>query len=431
MDPSRGNGATGDEYSGRASQPCATRVYLAAAPTKDVVVIVNALPLADSSPNVLVVDDTPMNLDMMTDYLESQGLRVALALDGEEALRQAALTRPDIILLDVMMPKMNGFEVCGRLKQIPDLRETPVIFMTALTESEDKIRGFEVGGVDFVTKPIEMNELRARVTAHLRVHTMQRQLAARNEELERYREGLEQLVAARTEELDERNRQLRAEVGERRRLQQALLSATDHEQRHLAQELHDGLGQDLVGLGLLLQGAINEVQAGRLLSVAELDRMSLVARNALKTCHDIAHGLSPLTGSPGGLLEALHALQIRIGGPPGPIVELDVDSDCTLGLGGEACDHLYRIAQEAATNAIKHAGAQRVIIKVGPDGAGTRLEVSDDGCGLRPGPGQHRGLGLHTMLDRAASIGATLQWQASPAGGTTVVCHAPNYCTAK
>lgn len=393
-------------------------------------IVVNAFPPADTPSTVLIVDDSPINLAVMMECLETQGLRVVIAGGGEEALHQAEFMRPDIILLDVIMPKIDGFEVCRRLKRISELRETPVIFLTALTDSEDKIRGFEVGGVDFVTKPIEMYELRARVTAHLRVHTMQRQLAARNAELERYREGLEKLVAARTEELDESNRQLRAEVGERRRLQQAYLSAADHEQQHLAQELHDGLGQDLVGLGMLLQGALKEVKSGRLLAASEVDRMSLVARNALKTCHHIAHGLSPLTSTPGALLEALNALKTRIGGPPGPTVELDIDEDCTRGLAGETCNQLYRIAQEAATNAIKHARANRVTIKLRADGGGTRLEVSDDGCGIKKGPGQHKGLGLHSMLDRAGSIGATLQLLATPGGGTTVVCNAPPFCDA-
>jgi signal transduction histidine kinase len=315
--------------------------------------------------------------------------------------------------------------------------------MTALTDSEDRIRGFEVGGVDFVTKPIEMHELRARVTTHLRVHNMQKQLAARNaqlhadiaerkrieRELERYREGLEKLVAARTTELNERNRKLRAEVSARRRLQRAFLSATDHEQRHLAQELHDGLGQDLVGLSMLLHGAMTEVKAGRLLTVAEMERMSLVVRNALKACHDIAHGLSPLTSTPGGLLEALTALKARIGGPPGPSLELEIDTDCTIALAGESCDHLYRIAQEAATNAFKHARAKRVTIRVRVDHRVLRLEVSDDGCGIKGGRAKRKGLGLHTMHDRAASIGGTVQLLANPSGGTTVVCEVP-VCTA-
>ncbi|HEY3655085.1 MAG TPA: ATP-binding protein [Steroidobacteraceae bacterium] len=214
------------------------------------------------------------------------------------------------------------------------------------------------------------------------------------------------------------------DVSERRRLQRALLAATDHEQRHLAQELHDGLGQDLAGLGMLMHGAMNEAKAGRLVSVEEIERMSLVVRNALRACHDIAHGLSPLTGMPGGLVEALNALKLRLGGPPGPSLELEV-AECTMALPSESCDHLYRIAQEAATNAMKHARAKRVTIRLRADDRGLRLEVADDGCGVKGGRVGRTGLGLHTMHDRAASIGGTLQLLPNPGGGTNVVCQVP------
>jgi hypothetical protein len=143
----------------------------------------NAVQAPRVQSTVLIVDDTPANLAVMIEYLEAQDLRVLIAQDGEEALQRAELTRPDIILLDVMMPGMDGFEVCKRLKRMPVVCDTPVIFMTALTELQERIRAFEVGGVDFVTKPFQIHELRARVTTHLRLHAMQQQLAAQNAEL--------------------------------------------------------------------------------------------------------------------------------------------------------------------------------------------------------------------------------------------------------
>jgi signal transduction histidine kinase len=388
---------------------------------------------------VLIIDDTPANLGVTVECLETQGLRVLIAQDGEEGLRRAELVRPDIILLDVMMPRMDGFEVCRRLKGMPEVRDTPVIFMTARSESREKILGFEVGGVDYVTKPIEINELRARVTTHLRLHAMQMQLAAQNaqlhaeiarrkeatEALEEQREGLEKQVVARTAELNQRNRQLQTEIADRERLQRALLAATDHEQRHLAQELHDGLGQDLAGLSMLMHGAMAEVTAGIVPSLTEMERMTLVVRNALKACRDIAYGLSPLTGASGGLVEALKNLQSRLGGPPGPILELNLDADCINGLGSESCDHLYRIAQEAAANAVKHANATRVTITLLADAQGLRLEISDDGRGIPSERSGRAGLGLHTMHDRASSIGGTVHLEANPTGGTTVVCQVP------
>jgi len=388
---------------------------------------------------VLIIDDTPANLGVMVECLETQGLRVLIAQDGEEGLRRAELVRPDIILLDVMMPRLDGFEVCRRLKSMAAVQDTPVIFMTALSESREKILGFEVGGVDYVTKPIEINELRARVTTHLRLHAMKMQLSARNaqlhaeitrgnaatEALEEQRAGLEKQVAARTAELNQRNRQLQAEIADRERLQRALLASTDHEQRHLAQELHDGLGQDLVGLSMLMHGAMAEVTAGIVPSLSEMERMTLVVRHALKACHDIAYGLSPVTGASGGLMDALKNLQSRLGGPPGPTLDLQLDPECINGLGSESCDHLYRIAQEAAANAIKHANAARVTISLYADEQGLRLEVADDGRGVQSGRTGRVGLGLHTMHDRAASIGGTVHLEANATGGTSMVCQVP------
>jgi len=174
-----------------------------------------------------------------------------------------------------------------------------------------------------------------------------------------------------------------------------------------------------------MHGAMAEMLAGRLPALAEMERMALVIRNALKACHDIAYGLSPLTGAPGGLIDALKNLKDRLGGPPGPTLELKVDPECTNGLGSESCDHLYRIAQEAAANAIKHAHASCVTITLNADEQGLRLEVADDGLGVKQLSKGRAGLGLHTMQDRAASIGGTVKLEINPYGGTTVICQVP------
>ncbi len=140
-----------------------------------------ALPLQST---VLIIDDTSANLAVMVEFLEAENLRVLTAQDGEEGLKRASLTRPDLILLDVVMPGLDGFEVTRRLKSDVSLRDIPVIFMTALTNPQEKIRGFEVGGVDYVTKPLQFEEVRARVITHLRLHAAQMQLVARNADLQ-------------------------------------------------------------------------------------------------------------------------------------------------------------------------------------------------------------------------------------------------------
>ncbi|MBI5128378.1 MAG: response regulator transcription factor [Rhodopseudomonas palustris] len=116
---------------------------------------------------VLVVDDSPETLRMLTDALDGAGMTVMVALDGAAAMRIVEQITPDIILLDAIMPGLDGFETCRRLKRNPGLSDVPVIFMTGLTESEHIVRGLEAGGVDYVTKPIVIAEMLARIRVHL------------------------------------------------------------------------------------------------------------------------------------------------------------------------------------------------------------------------------------------------------------------------
>jgi DNA-binding response OmpR family regulator/DNA-binding CsgD family transcriptional regulator len=119
-------------------------------------------------PVVLIVDDTPDNLAFLSDTLQAHGYAVLVALSGEDALKRLARVTPDVVLLDAMMPGMDGFETCRRMKQDGQHEHLPVIFMTALTETEHVVRGFHVGGIDYVTKPVRPEELCARIAAHVR-----------------------------------------------------------------------------------------------------------------------------------------------------------------------------------------------------------------------------------------------------------------------
>jgi len=181
---------------------------------------------------ILIIDDTPTNLAVVVDHLEDHGFRVVIARNGPEGLKRAQFVHPDLILLDVMMPDMDGFETCRRLKSADVTRDIPVIFMTALEETRDKITGFEVGGVDYVTKPFQIAEALARINTHLALHAMRRQLAVQNEQLQReitVREqveaalqhaydDLEERVAQRTAELAQANTSLRERESRIRRL---------------------------------------------------------------------------------------------------------------------------------------------------------------------------------------------------------------------
>jgi PAS domain S-box-containing protein len=132
---------------------------------------------------ILVVDDSAPNLALLLDLLSGSGYRVSAAEDGESALEQAGYARPDLILLDVLMPGMDGFAVCARLKANPATQDIPVIFLTALADTVDKVKGFELGAVDYITKPFQIAEVSARVATHLSMQQLKQQLQENEQRL--------------------------------------------------------------------------------------------------------------------------------------------------------------------------------------------------------------------------------------------------------
>ncbi len=132
---------------------------------------------------ILVVDDTPANLQVLAGMLKERGYKVRPAPSGKLALLAARRDPPDLILLDINMPEMNGYEVCEHLKADENLKSIPVIFISALTEPLDKVKAFALGGVDYLTKPFQMEELHARVETHLKIRSLQIELERTNEQL--------------------------------------------------------------------------------------------------------------------------------------------------------------------------------------------------------------------------------------------------------
>jgi len=140
--------------------------------------------------SILLVDDTPANLHVLAGMLKERGYRVRPAPSGKLALLAAQRDPPDLILLDINMPEMNGYEVCERLKADEKLKGIPVIFISALTEPMDKVKAFAIGGVDYLTKPFQMEELHARVETHLKLRRLQTELEEYSHHLELARERL-------------------------------------------------------------------------------------------------------------------------------------------------------------------------------------------------------------------------------------------------
>lgn len=166
--------------------------------------------LVSQNQTILIVDDTSANLAVVGDYLTQQGYQVMVALAGETGLSLAQEAHPDLILLDVLLPGIDGFETCRRLKADEQTRDIPVIFMTIVTRTEDKIRGFEAGGVDYITKPFQHEEVLARVTTHLRIREL-------TQKLEEAKASLELRVVERTSALAQANIRLKEEIAERKK----------------------------------------------------------------------------------------------------------------------------------------------------------------------------------------------------------------------
>jgi DNA-binding NtrC family response regulator len=153
-------------------------------------------------PRILLVDDTPANLDLLSRALEPVGYDVVVATGGEAAVRVAGKALPDLVMLDVMMGDLDGFETCRRLKALPAMAEVPVLFISARDEKESLVEGFSAGGVDYITKPFDPDEVRIRVATHLKIGQLTRELRKRNEELERATQAV-QAESSKREQVEE------------------------------------------------------------------------------------------------------------------------------------------------------------------------------------------------------------------------------------
>ena len=145
----------------------------------------NSLPNDRVTASILIVDDRVDNLRLLSDLLTEQGYKVRGVSKGTMALKAAKSFPPDLILLDIMMPEMDGYEVCQHLKAAENTRDIPIIFISALNDAADQLKAFSVGGVDYITKPFRIEEILARVNNHLRLRELQKNLAEQNERLEK------------------------------------------------------------------------------------------------------------------------------------------------------------------------------------------------------------------------------------------------------
>jgi two-component system sensor histidine kinase/response regulator len=323
-----------------------------------------------SSPStVLIVDDTPANVRVLAEYLDGHGFTVTVAQDGEEGLERARFGRPDLILLDAMMPGWDGFETCRRLKAEAATSTIPVIFMTALSDIGDKVRAYEAGGVDYITKPFHAEEVLARINTHLSLRNMQRQLQEQNEALQREvqeRQRAEQVLAERSRELARSNAELeRMAYIASHDLQEPLRMVASYvqllERRYVGKldaDAHEFIGFAVDG-AKRMQALIDD-----LLTISRVDTK--------------ARPMQPVELGK-ALASALQSLRIAV-----EESQAVVQADALPVVRGDVAQ-LTQVFQNLLSNAIKFCQAPpRIKVAARRDGALWRIEVADNGIGVPP-----------------------------------------------
>jgi len=358
---------------------------------------------ANSSPraaqSILIVDDVSINVEIITSQLEKRGYVALAAHSGPEAVERAEAARPDLILLDVVMPGIDGFETCRRLKQRDATRDIPVIFMTALTATDDKIEGFRVGAVDYVTKPLNAQEVATRVDTHLKLDALRQQQAAQNRLLREEIAAQEQHMRSKREE------------------------AREDERTHIARELHDELGQHLSAIRLELSfvrlrwGADNPELRGKVQSIQDsIDGVIGLVRDLVARLRPVVLDL--------GIASALEWLICEFRTSSEVTCNLQIDEDMA-DLNPGQTSTVFRLVQESLTNIGRHAQASNVQVSLQRQSVAYVLTVADDGRGFDPTKIPIKSLGIQGMRERAEMLGGRLDVRSRPSEGTTIIVTFP------
>jgi two-component system, sensor histidine kinase and response regulator len=333
--------------------------------------------------DILIVDDIPENLRLLSAILTERGYDVRCVTNGNTALMGIGSQPPDLILLDIQMPGLDGYEVCTRLKSNRDTRSIPIVFISGLTEVFDKIKAFSVGGADYITKPFQVEEVLARVETQLAIYRLQSQLQT---SLDRERQLNQQIEAMAT--LEERNR--------------------------IARDIHDSLGHALVALNIQMEAALALWDDRPERAHAALVEAKQLGTQALQAVRESVTDMrsTPLHGKL--LVEAIEALVGEFSRTTGIVPQLQLS--LTRSTSPAVNTAAYRIVQEGLTNICKYARATVVSIQLASTPTGLQLVLQDNGRGFDAAAAR-TGFGLQGMAERVAAVGGQLQIESAPGSG--------------
>jgi signal transduction histidine kinase len=353
---------------------------------------------------LLIIDDDPVAHETLTALLTKSGYVLEHAASGPEGIRKAIAKCPEVILLDVMMPGMDGFEACRRLRSNSRLAEVPIIMVTALEDRTSKLSGFEAGADDFLSKPFDGLEL------DLRLRTLKR--------VARYRQLLDE-----RKKLDEVHQQLKEQNAELKRLSHQVIDAQETERRRLAMELHDEFGQSLTVMKLLLN---NPADANlKTLQAANAQALEITS-DLLRRVRELSLDLRPTVLDDFGLLVALDWLFKRFKRQKSLPIIHNINPLDERRFPKAVETAVFRVVQEALTNIIRYAGTDEATVTLNfePD----RLEVTivDTGIGFdQKQIPAGRSAGISGMRERVKLAGGQFRLQSTPGEGTLIVAEFP------
>jgi len=333
---------------------------------------------------ILIVDDEPSARETLIAMLENHSYQLELAQDGFQALKILESLPVDLILLDVMMPGMDGFEVCRRIRATPKLAEVPIIILTALDDRGSLLKGIEAGADDFLTKPVDRYELAARVRTITRLNRYQTLM----EQRENLRETAERVIVAQ-----------------------------EQERQRISRELHDDLGQALTTHLLALRDLQSDLTIPIEIMFERLQALYTQAFEISVKIRGLARNLRPPILDALGLKVAIETHCVEFTRRTRLPIHLEVEPDLPA-FPDVYNITLYRVLQEALTNIIKHAQATQAWVELSVEDRMINLTIQDNGHGFSDDSSQPRGIGLSGLRERLTIAGGTLNISSNSNNGT-------------